>query len=87
MMGGHWRKSASDREAKLKYSTDAAFGKIFKINSYWYFYFLKYHTLGLQYCIITTLLYFTTVLHLLHLSALVCLPTGLLSFLSRTVSG
>jgi hypothetical protein len=34
MMGGHWRKSASDREAKLKYSTDAAFGKIFQISSF-----------------------------------------------------
>ena len=39
----------------------------YNINSYWYFYFLKYNTLGLQYCITTTLLYFTTVLHLLHL--------------------
>jgi hypothetical protein len=39
----------------------------YNINSYWYFYFLKYNTLGLQYCIATTLLYFTTVLHLLHL--------------------
>jgi hypothetical protein len=34
MMGGHWRKSASDREAKLKYSTDVAFGKNFKISSF-----------------------------------------------------
>jgi hypothetical protein len=34
MMGGHWRKSASDRVAKLKYSIDAAFGKIFKISSF-----------------------------------------------------
>ncbi len=43
----------------------------------------------ISYIMFTISLYYTTVLHLLHLSAIVCLsiPTRLLSFLSRTVSG